>query len=194
MPVSFRLLPFLIFALGIFACVRTAHGQTIKWATNFYPVTGANFREIRQSIAKSRPWKDGFDGDTRWAVKWQFTSTQNADGCFCTSFSTTTTITTTLPRWTPPTNALSEVKTQWTRYFTNLARHEIGHARIGIAAATELQRQIRELSAQRDCETLNRAVNNKAETVVNDYRESEKEYDRRTEHGTRAAAAASPKR
>ena len=89
---------------------------------------------------------------------------------------------------------MTHVKEQWTRYFTNLAQHEAGHARIGIAAANEMQRQIHQLGVQTDCDTLSRAINSKAEAVVSDYREREKEYDRVTEHGTRAVAAPSPKR
>ena len=170
------------------------NAQTVHWTTNFYAVAGANFREIRQSISTTRPWKDGFDGDTRWTVKWQFSSSQGASGCFCTRFSTTTTITTTLPRWTPPTNVMTQVKEQWTRYFTNLAQHEAGHARIGIAAANEIQRQVHQLGVQPDCDTLSRAINNKAEAVVTDYRQREKEYDRVTEHGMKSVSAPPPKR
>ena len=174
-------------ALAVLVSI-TARAQTVYWTTNFYSVTGANWREIRQSIAGARPWRDGFDGDTRWAIKWQFSTAQNPGGCYCTRFATTTTITTTLPRWTPPTNIFPQVKEQWTRYFTNLAQHEAGHARIGIAAAAEIQRQVAALGVHSDCQQLGAAVNEAADKVIHDYREREKEYDRRTQHGTRPAA------
>ena len=70
--------------------------DTVHWTTNFYAVTGANFREIRQSIARSRPWKDGFDGDTRWEIRWKFNVVRSAGGRSWNSFTTTPTITTTL--------------------------------------------------------------------------------------------------
>src|SRR5947208_619452 len=53
---------------------------SIVQTTNYYTVTGANFREIRQSISMARPWNDGFDGDTRWTVEWKFNSVQTAVG------------------------------------------------------------------------------------------------------------------
>ena len=177
----------LAFALLTVAVAAPVSAQTIYWSTNFYAVAGADWREIRQSIAAAHPWKDGFDGDTRWAVKWQFSTAQSAAGCYCTRISTTTTIATTLPRWTPPTNVYPRVKEQWTRYFTNLAQHEAGHASIGIAAAREIQRQVSQIGAQPDCEQLNRLINERADAIVNDYREREKEYDRRTQHGNRSA-------
>ena len=180
---TLRLFPIaLAFALSPIA----GHAQNlIVWTTNYYSVTGADFREIRQSIAASRPWKDGFDGDTRWNVEWKFSFAETANGCACSSFGTTTKIVTMLPRWTPPADVWPPVKEQWTRYFTNLAQHEAGHARIGTAAAAEIGKRINELGVQADCDRLKKMINERAEKVVEDYRAREKEYDRRTEHGNK---------
>ena len=162
---------------------------SIVQTTNYYTVTGANFREIRQSISAARPWKDGFDGDTRWNVEWKFTFADTAAACSCSSFSTTTRIATTLPRWTPPADVAPESKNYWTNYFVALAQHEAGHARIGIAAANEIHKTIGTISAQPDCERLKKFINERAEHLVEEYRGREREYDRRTEHGTRPPEA-----
>ena len=183
-PMALRLLT-VFGALVIFSLEARAQNFVV-WTTNFYSVTGASFREIRRSIAASRPFQDGFDGDTRWNVDWKFTLADTGNGCSCTSFSTTTKIVTTLPRWTPPTNVFPEVKEQWTRYFTNLAQHEAGHARIGIAAATEVGRSISQSGAHPACEQLKRTINERAARIVDDYRAREKEYDRRTAHGNKS--------
>ena len=176
----------LVATLAVAFLPSTGQAQNfVVWTTNFYSVTGANFREIRQSIAASRPWADGFDGDTRWNVDWRFTLTDTASGCSCSSFSTTTKIVTTLPRWTPPADVLPQVKEQWTRYFTNLAQHEAGHARIGIAAAMEVGKRISDIGVQPSCDQVKRTINERADKVVEDYRAREKEYDRRTAHGTK---------
>ena len=175
-------------ALVLFPIAAGAQNFVV-WTTNFYSVTGANFREIRRSIAAARPWKDGFDGDTRWNVEWKFSLAQAANGCSCTSFSTTTKIVTTLPRWQPPTDVMPQVKEQWTRYYTNLAQHEAGHARIGIAAATEVGKSISQTGTQPNCDQVKRAINERAGKIVDDYRAREKEYDRRTAHGTKSPDA-----
>ena len=164
----------------------SVHAQSpVVWTTNFYSVTGAHFREIRQSMARARPWKDSFDGDTRWEVQWRFNTVQSASGCACSGFSTTTRITTTLPRWTPPPDVLPEVKEQWTRYFTNLAQHEAGHARLGLAAAREVEKQIASVGAQADCVQLKQLINDRANQAVAEYRRREVEYDEQTDHGRR---------
>jgi predicted secreted Zn-dependent protease len=181
--VNSRLLWQHLFAVAVVALPAVASAQTIHWTTNFYSVTGANFREIRQSIATSHPWKDGFDGDTQWRVQWSYQLTPTPNGCSCTSFRTTTTITTTLPRWTPPDEVMPEVKEQWTRYFTNLMQHEAGHARIGMVAAAEVDRQVRQNSTASDCESLGKAINERAERIVENHRAKDREYDQRTNHG-----------
>lgn len=181
----------MVAALG--CCATVASAQTVHWTTNFYSVTGANFREIRQSIASARPWPDPFDGDTRWTISWRFSVVPAGADCRVSGFSTATRITTTLPRWTPPTNADIELKQQWTRYFTNLAQHEAGHAHIGLAAAAEVRQRIGEMTVPSGCDQLNNVVNERANKVVENYRAREKEYDRRTDHGRNAIDRPQPR-
>lgn len=173
--------------LLIFTGVATARTQTVQWTTNFYAVTGSDFRAIRRSIDTARPWPDPFDGDTRWSVTWRFNSTENAGGCALSGVSTTVKITITMPRWTPPPEVLPEVKDRWTRYYTNLLAHETGHARLALAAAAEVRQRLGETPAQTNCDQLKRVTNERAEKVVDDYRAREKEYDRRTDHGRNSA-------
>jgi predicted secreted Zn-dependent protease len=182
--VNFQFISKLASALAfIFSFAIVAEAQTVQWTTNYYAVTGADFREIRRSMERARPWKEPFDGDTRWTITWRFNFTENAAGCALSSFSTTTQITTTMPRWTPPTNVMPEVKERWTRYYTNLLAHETGHARFALAAAAEIRKRIGETPAQASCDQLKHLINERAGKVMDDYRAREKEYDRRTDHG-----------
>ncbi len=184
---NFRLLA-VTSAIALLPLVSGAQSFVV-WTTNYYSVTGANFREIRQSIAASRPWQDGFDGDTRWTILWNFTSAGSPAGCSTISVSTTTKITTTMPRWTPPADVAPETKERWTRYYTNLLQHETGHARIALAAAAEVRQRLSTVGTQPDCDALKFVINQRAEKVVDDYRAREKEYDRRTNHGNSPADA-----
>jgi len=162
--------------LALSAVVGRAQ-NSMAWTTNYYTVTGANFREIRQSMANSRPWKNDFAGKTRWTVEWKFNLTQIGNQC------TTTKIVTTLPRWTPAADATPETKERWTRFSIGLAQHEAGHARIGMTAAAEVGKAIAGVGAQTDCDRLKQWINGAAERVMDDYRRREQEYDRVTNHG-----------
>ena len=171
-------------ALALFSHAAAAQ-NSIVWTTNYYSVTGANFREIRQSIAAARPWPDSFDGDTRWTVKWNFKLSETASGCACSNVNTATKIVTTLPRWKPAPNTPPEVQEQWGRFILSLAQHEAGHARLGQAAVADVGKSLGAAGPQRDCDTLKRSLNDRANRIVENYRAREKEYDRRTEHGNK---------
>ncbi len=168
--------------LALMGCVAHAQNST-TCTTNFYNVTGSTFREIRASIAKARPWKDRFDGDTRWDVRWKFQYAERPGGCAITSYSVSTKIVITLPRWTPPADVDSAVKEQWSRFYTALAQHELGHARLGTAAGEEVGQKIKGTAPQAECAALRKMADEQAEQAVADYRAREKDYDRRTNHG-----------
>ena len=180
-PVNFRPLPLLLLLLGVVAAKLPA--QSVQWTTNFYNVTGADFRDIRRSIERARPWPEAFDGDTRWTVNWKFNFQETPAGCALTSLSTVTKITTTMPSWTPPPDVLPDTKERWTRYYTNLLAHETGHARLALAAAAEIRQQLQTMPAQPACDSLRQLINERAEKIVADHRAREKDYDRRTDHG-----------
>ena len=168
--------------LALIAALRL-HAQTVQWTTNYYAVTGADFREIRRSMETARPWPEAFDGDTRWTVTWKFSFQETAAGCALASLSTVTKITTTMPRWTPSPDVRPEMKERWTRYYTNLLAHETGHARLALAAAAEIRQRLPATPAPAGCDSFQQLLNERAEKIVADHRAREKDYDRRTDHG-----------
>lgn len=165
--------------------VAASAQNSVAWTTNYYSVTGATLVEIRQSLRQSRPWKDRFDADgfTDWRVAWRFSLTSSASGCRCSSFTTQTTVVTTLPRWTAPTNAPDPPLEIWQKYATALGQHEAGHAQLALAAAADLQRRSRDITETADCETLQRQLNALGEQVIEEHRKRDRDYDERTRHG-----------
>jgi predicted secreted Zn-dependent protease len=162
----------------------------LHWTTNYYSVTGATLAEIRLSLNQSRPWKNKFrtDGYTAWRIDWQFNVTTSAGGCRCSSFTTTTAITITLPRWTAPTNASQSVHQIWERYITALGRHEAGHAQIARSAADEIHKRVNALGEGSNCDGLKQTINDLADGLLVDFRRRDAEYDQRTNHGATQGA------
>jgi predicted secreted Zn-dependent protease len=167
--------------------------NTVQWTTNYYAVTGTTLGEIRDSLARSRPWKDksSLDALTQWRIEWRYQFASSDAGCRCTSFTTKTTIAITLPRWTRSTNAAPETATHWDRYMTALRRHELGHAQIGLAAAAEQHKRINEVGRQTDCAALKKKIDMLAQQTVDDYGRRDRDYDERTGHGAKEGAVLS---
>jgi len=150
---------------------------------NYYAVSGATFRELRTDIAQKRPWKSDNDGYTNWKLDWSFTTLSSDSDCQLQSFQTKTAITITVPRWIAPADVDPEFREKWNAYFRALLAHEDGHKRIALAAANELRKRIKDLSSAPTCAELQAALNRTANQVINEFKEREKAYDIRTNHG-----------
>ena len=185
-----KMAPWLVVPASLLFRLPGVAQNAVTWTTNYYSVTGATLVEMRQSIRQSRPWKDRFDADgfTDWRVAWRFVVTPSEGGCRCSSFTTQTTIVTTLPRWNAPTNAPEAPREIWQKYVTALGLHEAGHAQLSLAAAAELQRRSKDVAEAADCETLKKRLNDLGERVIEEHRKRDREYDERTQHGTTQGA------
>ncbi|MBI3881879.1 MAG: DUF922 domain-containing protein [Verrucomicrobia bacterium] len=177
----------LALAAGVFLPLLGRGQSSVRWTTNYYSVTGTDFRAIRASIAKARPWKENFDAETRWRVEWRFNVAARDGGCVCTGFSTTTAIVTTLPAWTPPVDATPDTREQWARFFQGLVQHEAGHARNGTNAAAAIEKEFGRAGPPTDCDALKKILNDRADRVIADYRRRDEEYDRSTAYGSKPA-------
>jgi predicted secreted Zn-dependent protease len=162
----------------------------VSWTTNYYPATGATLREIHASLRSNRPWKSAgqHDGFTRWQVDWTFGVRQIGNKCRLTTLNTRTTIAITLPRWVAPTNATEEVRRAWQRYITALGQHEAGHGQMALAAAGEIQKQAKESGEDADCAALRQKINSLGQTILEQYRARDQQYDERTRHGATQGA------
>ena len=183
------------FGLVLLAAASGRADNLTRWTTNYYNVAGSTIRDIHRSLAQSRPWRDksSMDGLTDWRVTWNFYVAPSGDKCRCTSFSTTTTITMTLPRWIAATNTPPEIKTAWQRYVTALAQHEAGHAQFALNAAAEMQKQSKNLEMA-NCDALRSQISSQCQAILDDFRNREKAYDERTKNGATQGAVLRPER
>ena len=147
------------FAFGLGSWSAVAQNTVVR-KTNYYAMTGSSIRDIHESLRQTRPWKDKSerDGSTEWYVRWHAEYTSAGGTCRCSSFTTTTTITITLPKWIAPTNTAAEVRAAWAKYVAALEVHEEGHADLAIAAAAEMHKRVGAISNDLDCNTLRTTV------------------------------------
>ena len=171
------------------------HAQnTLLWSTNYYLISGTDTDGLRRSMHGSKPWQDrpdmaGMVGLTTWHIGWRFHVSPTPSGCRCSSFTTRTAITNTLPRWLPPTHAPPELKNAWARFATALGQHEAGHSRLALAAVAQMHQQVKALGEDLDCDALRKKINEVAQRTLDDFRKRDEEYDRITNHGATQGAS-----
>lgn len=158
--------------------------------TNYYPVTGSSWAELRQAMAANRPWKNGpeMHGRTDWHLRWTFQLEETAQGARLRAFDLTTTVTITLPSWKPPPDADPALVQQWKQFFANLKRHEEGHLAIARQAAAAVRKRIATIQQAPTLRQLSDQLHAAAQAAMAEFRDRDAEYDRITQHGLRQEA------
>lgn len=168
--------------------VRVWSQDSVRWATNYYAVAGATPSEVRMAMNRARPWRENIDAMTAWRVEWKYATVKGPAGCRPESITTSTTITMTLPRYVPPTNAEPAIKERGARYFGALVRHELQHGANGLAAAGAVRDRIVATGNRSDCGALDRDVTAGVNATLATHRAKDRELDERTRHGATEGA------
>ena len=185
-------------AAGLFLLIATMRGQeciaaqdSLTVATNHYLVSGSTLREIRQSIDRLRPGgkTNGHDALTAWKIGWNVQVSPVAGQYRVTSFTTTTSVTMTMPSWRAPTNAAPSVMQRWMPYYSALQKHEAAHATNGMMAAVELRKRVAEIGADSSHIQLQQRVQAVADAVIAEFKQRDKDFDQKTDHGRKDGAS-----
>lgn len=174
-------------------CVLGVTGRAqngVTWATNHYRVAGETLREIQRSMERAQPWQRdrSHAAVTEWNIRTRFAVAAFQGGFRCSGFTTETSIRITMPRWKESLDAPADVQSEWSRYYSALLEHEVGHGQMAVAAAAEMHRQVATLGTQSDPDILKQRADGLVAEVTAEYRQREAEYDRRTEHGATQGA------
>ena len=163
-----------------------AEPATVSETFEYYEVTGSTVAELRASLDRNGPRKSpsgrSSAGFTQWNVEWSYLWTTTSDECRLTRVSTTLTVATTLPRWSPADPPV-ELSARWSRFLEALRAHEDGHAQNGRDATRVIGERLRALPPEPDCPALAAAVQKAAEAVLAEYTARDVSYDVRTAHG-----------
>ena len=152
---------------------------------DFYEVKGSSAEELRRAMNLLGPRDDKGerrDASTHWTVRWDYRHRAVAGVCYLTSFTTTLTVDTILPKWDGE-GAVPALQERWDDFLLALEEHEGGHADIGRRAAREIQERGSALSSARSCPALVDAIKSTSKVLLARHRKEDAEYDRRTDHG-----------
>ncbi|GAB5537361.1 MAG: hypothetical protein Rubg2KO_36100 [Rubricoccaceae bacterium] len=157
--------------------------------TIYYEVGGASSREILASIRANSPIReDGVDGReldayTRWRIDWRYRFQDRNGACRFTNVTVTTSLTTTLWRWTPPSNAPASLVSEWRRRARVLREHEDGHSNYTLLGARQIFSALRPMQAP-TCDALRDKADAEGRRILDTVRAANQRYDEVTQHGT----------
>jgi predicted secreted Zn-dependent protease len=151
-----------------------------------YTVTGDDADAVRRSLSGLGPLgSDGsrYDGDTKWAVHWQYGSQSDASGCAVVSSSVVLNVNMTLPQWEHSIYVPEALQRRWSTYLAALRMHEDGHLKNAEMEAAAIAQMLQTIGPQPDCELLNRKLLDHGQQIQQRYKANDAEYDERTGHG-----------
>jgi predicted secreted Zn-dependent protease len=155
-----------------------------------YVIAGSNARQLRAAIALLGPVRDGhrFGAYTDWEITWRFRRCASA----ITMVEVDLVACVTLPAWRPPRTAPRALVDEWRRYRSAMTAHERGHVALAEEAAHALAAALVQLADEArpfDPTLLDQRCREQAQTIFDHYRELERAYDVRSDHGARDGVA-----
>jgi len=190
-----RLVPALVglIAAAAMTDMRPAQAEPIVSETIiYYDVSGADAREVRESLNRNRPTSEAdgkrHDAYTQWYVSWKYQYRLQKAGCAIVSVSTEVKTTITFPRLKADTTTPEPLKSSFARYVNDLMLHEKGHVQIALDIARRIETGIRALPSQSNCDTLQEAANTFGHALLKEANQADIDYDMRTGHGATQGA------
>lgn len=155
-----------------------------------YAIKGDTSHELYTQMAKVGPLDEAsgkhYQGMTFWNTRWTFGMTSLADGrCGLDDIKIEVEVRMTLPEWHPNRHADPRLEQGWPGYLAALTGHEMGHRANAVKAAFGVRDVLATMPPTQDCQLLATAANTSAMAVISDYRKTDLEYDRQTDHGAK---------
>ena len=175
-----RLRPLLLLGMSLSAQAQVEEQLQYQ----YYDVTVAAGESLRQALSQASTIRQNgqvYHAYTRWDVTWNYWWQEARDGrCRLTLSRTRLSAPVTLPRLG---GGDARQRQRFAQYLQALREHELGHYRIGQAAAADIDAVLLATAESPSCSELQRHANQRANAVLQRHVERERGYDRDTGHG-----------
>jgi len=174
--------------LSLFITGNIYAEPVINISTQYYDISGQTNSELLREMARKGPYsgRKRYWAITRWYVNYNFNFQPSEFGCSINTVQTNVNIEFIYPRWVDRArwgHARQNMGRQWDRMYQALVAHEETHASHGIAAARQIESELQKLSSRNNCHSLRRDFENRAQRIIQHYRNADIQFDRRTHHG-----------
>jgi predicted secreted Zn-dependent protease len=152
----------------------------------YYTVIGRTAAELRAQINRLGPkdqYGQPYDGQADSELRWSYQVATVENRCVVTAVNVHVQTTITMPQWTPPPDAPSELRERWVRYYSALLFHENGHKELGNTAGKQLVQLAAALPPAATCDDLKASLDDLAQDALAWLTQQNIQYDLTTQHG-----------
>lgn len=151
-----------------------------------YLVEGNTFEELKRTLHDNAPdtedprHKGKWHG---WLVKWRYGFRQTPLSCRITDISID--VTTEIPKatWKGYDQAPKELQEKWDHYQEQLTKYQQSHIDFAINAGKSIDKRLSKLGTNANCTMINTQAEQKANKVIDRYKEKHHKYDKETQFG-----------
>lgn len=165
---------------------RHENGADVKVSFTFYDATPTSRQTLLPTLLQASTITSNgrkFIGYTDWWLDWRYTTREQNGACGVEAVKTQVRITYTMPRLTRSPVIPRDVHETFNAFYARLLAHEEGHADHGIFAAREIESTLLQLPWQTRCAALQPMTQQAADSIIDKYKQKDKDYDRMTGHG-----------
>lgn len=172
-----------VLSLAIGLCAMgAASSAEVKERTTYFMVKGNTLAELNRAFGQGGPLLGSGErhgGATQVTFEGGATYAEVGGRCKVDRAAYRLSLVTTLPRWSPPTNATPDMKVVWRTLRNDVATHEARHAAIAKTWLQRLETRIKALPAESNCARMEKRVAAERREVLNRHDRAQVEFDRR---------------
>ncbi|RFC66633.1 MULTISPECIES: DUF922 domain-containing Zn-dependent protease [Mesorhizobium] len=158
-----------------------ASAEALSLSYSYFTIGGATPMDIEAEMGRFGPEIKGSEYRHPGATRMEFSSRigyrQDQNKCRIVSAQVSIKAKVILPRWKRPRNADAAARLFWDVLSADIVRHEESHLVIGRNHARSLERQLKKLPAQKDCDKLAEQAEVLKEKIMAEHDREQQRFD-----------------
>ena len=168
---------------AMLAFSSNVEASTIYKNINYYTISGTTPTQLDKALTHKGPYVKNtgmhHPGATTISFKPQLKLIKQGDYCKVATVQVDVYAKMSLPRWKQRATTKSvEMALIWDTLSRDIKRHEESHIVIARAHASKIEQAVRQLPAQRDCDTLRKNIEQTSAEILQSHEDAQKHFDK----------------
>lgn len=168
---------------AMLAFSSNVEASTIYKNINYYTISGTTPTQLDKALTHKGPYVKNtgmhHPGATTISFKPQLKLIKQGDYCKVATVQVDVYAKMSLPRWKQRATTKSvEMALIWDTLSRDIKRHEESHIVIARAHASKIEQAVRQLPAQRDCDTLRKNIEQTSAEILQSHQDAQRHFDK----------------
>jgi len=171
--------------ITLFSSINLMASPKVNESYDFYKIYPSQVESLGSELdlkADNKANGKNYRARAQWDVQLDYKWEVSGSNCKISSVTTAVNVNYVMPKLFSESVSTS-IKDTFNKYYLALMHHEKGHKNTGVRAAKELALIIRNMPSMSNCQKLSERVTEKSNSILQKYRQLDKNFDKYTKHG-----------